>query len=240
MIRNLFILLLISLLLTSCGNSNEQNKVIEKKAPKVQKRNLKSEQKGGLIYPVLLIKTNRSQYDESYCKIGDSLFYSSHRGFISLGHPNSKERIPLADLKEEYLVDKMFILPWKESRIFVIWQETDYEGQKTKLGLYKQGVSKPEWKLSFPYTNMGPVVVDGEMAYFTTLGMVGKVNVNTGVLQWKIDSLFNPLKMAYLSFEVPLVFDEKIIFIDFPEPGRRERRDTLFLDPRNGLEIKRR
>jgi hypothetical protein len=231
--RFLFPALLV-LFFCSCGNSGGGNKGKNRKVDTTHKRNIETEQKAGLIKTYELIKSRKSQYDDSRCRVGDSVVFCSYKGVIDLADSTGRSRSRITDLNCEYLVDKVYVLPRNNNRWFVVWQETDQQGQKTNLGVYTKGENKANWRLTFPYTNLGPPVVDGDMCYFTTMGMVGKVDITNGKLQWKIDSLFNPYKWSYKKFALPLVFEDKVVFIDLPEPGRREKRDTLVLDPATG------
>lgn len=236
MAAKFFLPILLLLIFNSCGNkpvvSNQKVKedVIAKPAAK-------PEQKQGLIYPYELKKSSKSAYDDARVRIGDSTILCSKRGKIELADSMGNSRVRIADLHCEYLVDKVYVLPRENDQWFIIWQETYQQGQKTNLAVYKKGATVPVWKTSFPYTNAGPVVLDGEMCYFTTMGMVGKINVDKGEIQWKLNSLYNPFKWMFKRFEVPRIYSDKVVFIDLPEP-RREKRDTLILDPASGKRIK--
>lgn len=197
----------------------------------------KQEQKPGLVYPYELIKPAKSAYADARVQIGDSAVLCSYKGRIVLADSFGESHSLITDLRCEYLIDKVYILPRANDCWLIIWLETYQQGQKTNFALYKKGELKAEWKTSFPYTNAGPVVLDGSMCYFTMMGMVGKMNVDNGELQWKIDSLYDPFKWSYKRFEVPRVYPDKVIFIDMPEK-RRPKSDTLVLDPTSGARKK--
>ena len=232
MISKFFLPVFLLFLICSCGgNDNKNNKEIVKITP--PKTKPKIEQKPGLIYTLDIIKPRKNLYLESRCRIGDTTFFCSHKGKIDIADSSGNFRRNITDLHCEYLVDKVYLSPLENDRWFIIWQETYHKGQKTSLAVFKKGQTNPEWKVIFPYTNAGPGVLDGNMCYFTTIGMAAKIDVSNGEMQWQVDSLFNSAKLQYKRFEVPIVLNDKIIFVDMPEK-RRPKRDTLVLDPVSG------
>jgi hypothetical protein len=232
MISRFFFPVLVLFLFCACGN--KENATDPKAKADTAKPKQKAKEKEGLIYPYEIIKPKKNPYDDASIRIGDTVVFCSYKGEIDYVHPAGSPRNKIVHIHCEYLIERVFILPREDSRWFIAWQETDQKGQRTTLAVYKAGEKKPDWKISFPYTNTGPPVVDGDMCYFTTMGMVGKVDISTGEMKWKVDSLFNPAKWTYKRFYVPKVYPNKVVFVDMPERGRREKLDTLILDPETG------
>jgi hypothetical protein len=232
MISRFFFPALITLLFCACGNSDAPTKV--KPGPVIKPKAVKP-QKPGLVYAHELIKPKKNSYADARTMFGDTLILCSYKGKIDLADSSGNNRVNITDLRCEFHIEKAYILPWGDQRWFIAWQETNQTRQTTNLAVFKQGEKKPEWKIQFPYPNLGPVVLDGDMCYFTTMGMVGKANVAEGKMEWKIDSLFNVYKWSNRSFAMPLVYEDKVVFIDMPERGRREKRDTLVVDPVLGV-----
>lgn len=223
------------LLLFFCACGNKENGADSKvKVDTGFKRKPKPKQKDGLTYPSEIIKPKKNPYDDASVRIGDSIIYCSYKGELSYVASPGSPRVAITHLRCEYLIEKVFILPRPDKCWFIAWQETDQKGQKSSLAVYKEGEKKPEWKAAFPYTNTGPPVLDGDMCYFTTMGMVAKIDVTNGEMQWRVDSLFNVNKWKYKRFYVPKVYEDKVVFVDMPERGRREKLDTLILDPVSG------
>lgn len=222
--------------LSSCGNKENKNGV---KVPKVPSKQIeKPQKKPGLLYPYELIKAKKKQHDDSFARLGDSMIICSYKGKIELADSTGNSREKIVDLRCEYLIDQAYILPRENNEWFMIWQETHHQGQRTNFAVFKKGTDKPEWKISFPYANLGPPVVDGEMCYFTIIGMVGKMNIGSGKVEWKKDSLYNPHTGKFKKFELPIVYPDKIVFVDLPVRGRKEKRDSLHLDPITGQQKK--
>jgi hypothetical protein len=135
-------------------------------------------------------------------------------------------------------IDKLFVAPYGKEQWFAVWLETDHIGVKTNLALFEQGADKPKWKRSFPVINPGRPVIDGDFAYVSMLGMVGKLSVTDGNFAWKHDSLFTATGQHYKEFETPKVYPDKVIFIDQPVKGLRAVRDTIIADPETGKNLR--
>ncbi len=231
-----FLPILMLTIFASCGN--EENKKVAVTKPDAVIKPKGKPQKAGLRQSYELIKPRKNQYNDATVRIGDSMVYCSYKGKIAFGDTLGNSRISIVDLRCEYFIDRVHVLPVQPKQWMIVWQETYQLGQRTNIARFREGEQAPVWKLTFPNTNAGPVALDQNMCYFTMMGMVGKLNIDNGELQWKVDSLFNQYKMMYKKFEVPKVYENKVVFVDFPERGRREIRDTLVLDPATGARKK--
>jgi hypothetical protein len=231
MISRFFLPSLIVLLFCACGNADGPIKV--KPGPVAKRKEVKP-LKPGLVYAHSFTWPPKDSYADARVKFGDTLIICSYKGKIDFADSSGKKRRNITDLRCEFHIERAYILPWGDQHWFIVWQETDQTDQTTNLAVFKEGERKPEWKIQFPYPNLGPVVLDGDMCYFTTMGMVAKANVREGKMEWKIDSLFNVYKWAHKQFSVPQVYKDKVVFIDLPERGQRAKRDTLVVDPVSG------
>ncbi|MBI3509876.1 MAG: hypothetical protein HY064_04375 [Bacteroidetes bacterium] len=218
----------------ACGN----RPVVIDKNISVAPKNAVADLKPGVVKGVELNKDERSAYDDFTGLIGGNRFYSSYKGKVECSDTVSSRRKFLFDLKAEFLVDKIFIIPLSSGKYFVNWQETDHEGVKTYFAAFPEGATKPEWESVFKVPNPGQPVLDGNAIYVSSLGMVGKLNSDNGNFFWRHDSLYDQLHYAYQKFEPALVHEHAIHFVDFPIEGRREIRDTLKCDPETGKFIR--
>ncbi|HTL80746.1 MAG TPA: hypothetical protein VL651_03520 [Bacteroidia bacterium] len=193
--------------------------------------------KPGLIYPQHFIKIATTPFEDAHLKVNGEYFICSYKGKVEQTDSLNKNRKLLFDLKAEFMVDEIYIFKRGEG-FFVNWQETDHEGVKTYFAYYKTGMNKPDWKYVEKAPSPGPPVVDNDRIYVTTLGMVGKINMDAGIFDWKLDSLFNQNNNAFKKFEAPLVYPDKVVFVDLPIPGKRTKRDTITCDPETGNRIR--
>ncbi len=230
--------LFLSILFYSCGNNFTEVKYDTLKAVPHMKAHPKESFKMGLTDAIEIIKGNRTPYDEGFARSGDSLYYCSYKGKVELSDTMRKKRILLFDLKSEFMVDRIFIIPITGKGWMVSWQETDHEGVKSYAAVFKTGMEKPEWKLRFLVPNPGIPVLDGQDVYVTYLGTVAKISTEDGKIKWKYDSLFNTTNQPFKKIDRPRVFDNRVEFVDFPIEGRRQKRDTLRVDPVSGERLK--
>ncbi|HEU4718007.1 MAG TPA: hypothetical protein VFU15_09245 [Bacteroidia bacterium] len=195
-------------------------------------------QKPGLRYAVRLEKGDRTQFDDFFARDGSRIYYSTYKGRISYSDTLKSMQHFLFDLKAEFMVDRIFIYQTDADHYFVVWQETDHEGVKSYMAGFREGAAKPDWKKTARFPNPAKPVIDSTFAYYSMLGIVGKISVVSGKTEWEHDSLFNPYKHMYQEFSPAQVYPDKILFIDRPIAGRRPRPDTLILEPRTGKSIR--
>jgi hypothetical protein len=232
-----FLLLPVFFFLLSCGEKPVEVKTDTVPA-KPKKVASKFNEKDGLIFGVELVKGIKTPYEDAIGRVGDSLLISSFKGKVEKADTLGRTRRLLFDLKGKFLVDKIIIAPRAEGEWLVCWQETELLGMNSYAALYKTGSEKPEWKNRFEGANPGIPVIDGDAAYVTSKGIVAKINLSDGKIAWMHDSLFNPYKHTYQKFERPIVCANKIVFVDYPVRGKRERRDTLVVEPVTGERLK--
>lgn len=230
--RGIIFPVLISCWLFSCGTNKVDNKkVIPTDTISLQQP---SSIKPGLIEGTEIFTVQKNPGIYAMGRIGDTLIYCSKKGEIEIADTNNRIRHQIIDLKVPMLIDEIYVIPLSENKWFFVWQETFQEGVRSYAALYESGSSKPEWKILFSVPNPGRPVVDGNHAYVSALGVVGKISLNDGSFIWKHDSLFNKSKFPFQKIEKALVYPDKVIFIDQPVHGIREFRDSLILDPISG------
>ncbi len=236
--KRVFLLLPLIFFLFSCGEKPAGKKTTDTVLLKPKKTAEKFKEKEGLVSGVLLVKGIKTPYEDAIGRIGDSVLISTYKGKVEKADSMGRHRRLLFDLKGKFLVDKIIVAPRGKGEWLVCWQETELLGMNSYAALYKTGSEKPEWKNRFEGANPGIPVIDGDAAYVTSQGLVAKVNLSDGTLAWAHDSLFNPYKYTYQKFERPIVCADKVVFVDYPVPGRRERRDTLVVEPVSGKRLK--
>jgi hypothetical protein len=76
-----------------------------------------------------------------------------------------------------------------------------------------------KWKRTIPGFNVGQGLLEGNHAYVTAIGFVGKVNLDTGVYAWKHDNLFRTETPEgaypdtdFNSFKLPEVNGDFVLF----------------------------
>jgi hypothetical protein len=239
MLRTIHFLPLIILFFCACGSSKTANNHDSVKVHKKEKIKVAESFKKGIVAGTEIIKSNKTPYEEGFGKFDDTTFMCAYKGKVEMTDSMGKNRQFLFNLNVEFMIDKIFILPLSGKRWLVSWEETDHEGVKSYAAVYKTGDAKPQWKLLFDVPNPGMPVLDGNDIYITYLGIVAKLSVDDGKFKWQHDSLFTMMREPFKKFEKPRVFDDRVEFVDYPNPGHRERRDTLIVNPVTGEAIRR-
>lgn len=221
----------------SCTGSGDGNETDEDTLPIITKvKPLQS--KPGVVYPILLKKSQRTPYEDASLILGDTVFYCSYKGKIEWSDTIKRERHFIYDIRAEFMVDRLYISPLGGEKYFINWQETDHNGVRSYAAVVETGAAKPVWKQQFTAPNPGMSAIDSGSVYTTALGVVAKINLADGAIAWKYDSLYSTVTLSYQKFQPVIVREKEIIFIDYPVNGRRPKCDTLVVDAETGLRLK--
>lgn len=232
MFRKTIFTLGIGIVFLSCGNDANVNKPIKIKDTLAE--NKARVIKSGLVEGIEIIRIPKSRENNSMGRIGDTLIFSTVKGEIEISDTLQNGKHKIIDLKVPIILDKLFLVPRPNNEWLVVWQETFQEGIRTGVALYAEDPMKPKWKVLLPVPNPARPVVDGNDVYVSALGLVGKISLADGNFIWKKDSLFDQSNLAFQKIEKALVYSDRVVFVDFPIHGLRERRDSLVLDPETG------
>ncbi len=96
---------------------------------------------------------------------------------------------------------------------FLFFTDTDQEGATSWI----QKISKNPWKSEYIEQiqgfNLGQPVINGQFAYVTAIGFVGKIDLRTGNYVWRHFNLYDNEKYSFNSFDTILVNQKQIEFI---------------------------
>lgn len=232
MIPRALIVPLVFVLLTSCGQSPETTPPVKNDTkPKPEKID---SSRTGLMYVPEFSVVRKSAYETYSSRIGDSVYNCDYKG-----HFESSDTVKgighfLFDLQVEFLIDKLYFFPVEQNRFFVCWQETDHLGVYTYFGLYERDNNSPVWQKQYRAPSPGQPVIDSDAVYVSTLGMIGKFDLHTGDPVWVHDSLFDPIRLSYKQFERPLLYTNTACFYDLPIKGKKNRRDSIWVNEASG------
>lgn len=233
MLRTLLAILAFIPVFMSCGEKPHDNQPPRKDSAVVRKNPADSLRKD-LAAPRKMYAQRDGGFSSYYLRIKDSMYYGSYKGKIECADTLGRNRSLLFDLRCEYIVDAIYLYPMNRNEFFVIWQETDHLGVKTYFAKFERGNSTPKWKTKVEAPSPGQPVVDSPYVYASTLGMIAKMDMNTGKAAWRYDSLFDPLRLVYKAFDKPLVYENTVCFFDFPVRGKKNKRDSIWIDDRTG------
>ena len=178
-------------------------------------------------------------FDSFALRVDDSMYFCSYKGRMFSADSLGKGRHFLFDLKTEYLIDNMYFRPIGQSRFFIAWQQTDHTGIRSFFAVFNRGDNTPVWKSTSAAPSPGVPVLDSNVVYVSTLGMIGKLNLKTGEEIWRHDSLFDQFKLTYKFFNKPLIYPHTVCFFDNPIRGKKGKSDSIWVDDNSGKIIPR-
>jgi hypothetical protein len=180
----------------------------------------------------------KSAYDDFYVRIKDSAYFCNYKGLMQSADTLGNRAGVLFDLMAEYLIDKVYFMPIQDDQFYVSWQETDHKGVFSYYAVFKRGNNTPVWKRSIKTHSPGQPVIDSSDVYISSLGMIGKVGLYTGEVKWKFDSLFDPMSLKFKEFAKPSLYTNTACFFDFPIKGKKNKRDTIWVNEVTGKIIR--
>ncbi len=89
-----------------------------------------------------------------------------------------------------------------------------------------------KWKRSLPGFNVGAGLIEGQYAYVTTIGFVGKVDLQSGAFAWKHHDLYSNEEAHFNSFRLPALEANSVLFKE--EPVSKKPPKTIKVDKRSG------
>lgn len=134
--------------------------------------------------------------------------------------------------KDEILEGSVYFAEFQKD-ILLIGESYLNDGQSGFLARLDGRTLRLKWKRHIPAFNVGPGLIDGNYAFVTALGFVGKVDLRNGSYAWSHDDLYGQHSSAFNSFERPSIVGAKVVFTE-SELYLRKTRAFLEVDIRTG------
>jgi outer membrane protein assembly factor BamB len=231
-------LIAIAILLSSCGGKpTVVTKSINTDSIEQVKLLLDSSRKdfitGKALSPI------RDKADMNFSgRAGNYMYYCSAKGKIERSDTTGDNRVFLFDLHGNYIIDRIYILPLEDNDVIASWQETTYMGMSSHVIRFTPGSEKEKWLVTYKAPDPGVPLVYNGYVYVSTLGIIGKLNAESGEAAWLHDSLYETTSMRFKKFDVPKIYSQSVVFFDFPIQGRKGKRDSIWVDDRTGKLIR--
>jgi hypothetical protein len=146
---------------------------------------------------------------------------------------NSNDSLVL-DLKIEDYIEQIYFFRI-ESDIIAIFVESDGDSGWSTAKRISLKSNKIIWSTNIWGFNMErPVIIDN-MAYVSTLGFVGKLNITDGKYFWKHENLYDEGK--YNNFEEPKFFQNNLVLF-LSKDFRTKKYDSILIDDNSGKIIR--
>ncbi|HEX7296603.1 MAG TPA: hypothetical protein VF251_12665 [Pyrinomonadaceae bacterium] len=77
-----------------------------------------------------------------------------------------------------------------------------------------------KWKNSLAGFNVGNGLIHEGYAYVTSIGFIGKIDIESGKYAWRHGDLYRRHNKAFNSFDLPEIVGEAVVFRETPDPYR--------------------
>ena len=118
-------------------------------------------------------------------------------------------------------IEGLLVRPYAND-ILLVLQVTDHEGAAGEITRLDRPTLRQTWSARIPAFNIGAPLIDGDVAYVTALGFVGRVNLTTGRYDWSVRDLYDHATGYFNSVESITLRGDTVAFAG-SAPGREPR-----------------
>ncbi len=101
-----------------------------------------------------------------------------------------------------------------ENDLIIVFEASNGDYADSKIARLDSETLKPKWVTDFASFNIGKPIIRDNHLYATSIGVIGKINVDTGEYLWKHTDLYDQDTEDFTVFKAPVFNDTKIIFQD--------------------------
>jgi hypothetical protein len=173
---------------------------------------------------------DRPDEDTLIATVGKTDFLITPEGKLFWGQ-NPADTI---HLQTDLIIENAF-LHLKKDTLFIFYTDTDHEGATSKFEKINLTSRKRILTADIQGFNLGlPYIVDN-FAYVTTIGVVGKLNLNTGKYAYQYFDLYDSENYSFNSFDTIIFKDNQTIFLS--ENYHSKHIDSLIINEKTGNRI---
>jgi hypothetical protein len=121
----------------------------------------------------------------------------------------------------DFLQDYLYHAEYKED-LLLIYQSGDIEYGAGFIVRLDLKTLKLKWKASLVGFNVGNGLINSRYVYVTSIGFIGKVNLESGRFAWKYGNRYHRKTTAFNSFDVPQLKDNTVVFKESPNHLRKK------------------
>jgi hypothetical protein len=223
--KNLVLIIVCALLLFSCETKKNKGK----RYPSIEKV---------LTYPV--IAKSKKNYQEE-----EDTLYAKFNNFEFVVYPTGKieqkeksKLITEYKLQSEFTVEKAYLQFYKDDLI-VYYTENSAGDAASFVESINRETKINNWKLYAYAFNLGQPVIENNVAYVSTLGFVGKIDLDYGTYLWKNEELYNN-EIKFNQCDSIIFDNDNVIFIadNIIYGNDNEFVDSLIVDDKTGKIIR--
>ncbi|MDP4185447.1 MAG: hypothetical protein Q8862_09840 [Bacteroidota bacterium] len=225
-------LCLLMTLVAGCDHTNKQaeSNTTSSKS-RISKDSIKfaSKIKSLIQYPLEVQHTSQFEFesDTMFVIIKGEKLLITPKG--KLYHHNKKLFFDLK-IKSNDFIEDLYIYPINNDLV-CFYSIADGDNGISEAKRIAPLQKKIIWATNIYAFNMSRPVIFGDNAYLSTIGFIGKLNINTGGYEWKFENLYQQGK--YNDFDEPIFLDNgNILFLS--ENLIKKSYDSILVDDKRG------
>lgn len=137
-------------------------------------------------------------------------------------------------LLTDVIIEKAF-LHLNGDTLLIFYTETDHEGATSRFEKINLASRQRILKAEIRGFNLGLPYILKNIAYVTTIGVVGKLNLDNGQYDYQYFDLYDDIKYSFNSFDTIIFKDSLTIFLSENRNGKRI--DSLIVNEKKGDRI---
>jgi hypothetical protein len=134
-------------------------------------------------------------------------------------------------LETELIVNRAFLYETKKY-FYVFFTDTDHDGATSWIQKISKSPLKTEYVEQIQGFNLGQPIIVGETAYVSAIGFIGKIDMKSGMYDWKHHNLYDNENYSFNSFDTVLINKTQIEFVS--ENYRSKKVDKVLVDNQSG------
>lgn len=229
------ILFVMTLFLFACNTNTRNEGKVESSESLTKEKSTDSisitPDKPGEIYSAVMFDKIHSSEAE------DTLIIRTKKGeFIITPYGRFKNiNGDTVQLKTELIVENAYLY-LDNKFLYIFFTDTDHDGATSWVQKINKENLKTIYTTEIPGFNLGQPIIRGNKAYVTAIGLIGKLNLDTGKYDWIREDLYDRGKASFNSFDTVLLSNNQTEFLS--KHYLRNQIDKVIVDNTTGKIIK--
>lgn len=194
------------LILFGCNSPDNRETIPSKQASK------ELSQDGEILFPILGIDKNPDRkdllIDTILCDIKNQKFLLTPEGNLKWG-PDYDDSLKL---KTDVFIERAFFYLIQDT-LLIFYTETDMEGATSRIEKIDLVEKESVWQQEIYGFNLGTPYILSNFVYVSAIGMIGKINLQTGKFDFQFKELYDDQKYSFNSFDTIIFKDSLTYFL---------------------------
>lgn len=134
------------------------------------------------------------------------------------------------DLRELPYVEDLQYVPYGAEMLILLYEQSDSEGGRSRISRIYTPTCELVFFADLPGFNLGPAALEGSKLYVSTIGFVGRFDVESWDYDWTHGNLYE--RHRFNAFEAPVVYRNRVVFPESRSDSRPPR--SIVVDKTSG------